>query len=50
MGLKIYEGTDGWNGMRNDNTPAPVDTYFYTIYDENGKLIKRWFITLIRKQ
>jgi gliding motility-associated-like protein len=54
LGLKIFEGSDGWDGSRMDGTPAPPDTYFYLIYyeDENlqtGGQIKG-YITLIRRR
>jgi gliding motility-associated-like protein len=54
LGLKIFEGDDGWNGNRLDGTPAPADTYFYLIYYEDEKLMtqgqKKGYITLIRRQ
>ncbi|MDR0561030.1 MAG: gliding motility-associated C-terminal domain-containing protein [Prevotellaceae bacterium] len=52
LGLKIYEGDNGWDGTRMDGTPAPPDTYFYLIYyeDENLKTTaKKGYITLIRR-
>jgi len=30
-GIKLYDGTDGWNGMYN-NKPVSKDTYFYVLY------------------
>jgi gliding motility-associated-like protein len=52
LGLKIFEGDDGWDGTRYDGTHAPADTYFYLIYyeDENLKTQgrKEGYITLIR--
>jgi gliding motility-associated-like protein len=54
LGLKIFEGNDGWDGTRFDGTPAPPDTYFYLIYYEDEKLMtqgrKKGYITLIRRQ
>jgi gliding motility-associated-like protein len=54
LGLKIFEGDDGWNGTRFDGTPAPPDTYFYLIYYEDKKLMtqgqKKGYITLIRRR
>jgi gliding motility-associated-like protein len=54
LGLKIFEGDDGWDGNRFDGTPAPADTYFYLIYyeDENLKTRgrKEGYITLIRRR
>jgi gliding motility-associated-like protein len=54
LGLKIFEGDDGWNGNRPDGTPAPPDTYFYLIYYEDDKLMtqsqKKGYITLIRRR
>jgi gliding motility-associated-like protein len=53
LGLKIYEGDDGWDGSRFDGTPAPPDTYFYLIYYEDENLMtegrKKGYITLMRK-
>jgi gliding motility-associated-like protein len=53
LGLKIYEGNDGWDGTRFDGTPAPPDTYFYLIYYEDENLMtegrKKGYITLMRK-
>jgi gliding motility-associated-like protein len=52
LGLKIFEGDDGWDGRRFDGTPAPPDTYFYLIYYEDEDLMtqgrKKGYITLIR--
>jgi gliding motility-associated-like protein len=53
LGLKIFEGDDGWDGRRLDGTPAPPDTYFYLIYYEDEKLMtknKKGYITLIRRE
>jgi gliding motility-associated-like protein len=54
LGLKIFEGNDGWDGNRLDGTPAPPDTYFYLIYyeDENLKTQgrKEGYITLVRRR
>jgi gliding motility-associated-like protein len=54
LGLKIFEGDDGWDGTRFDGTPAPPDTYFYLIYYEDEKLKtqgrKKGYITLIRRR
>jgi gliding motility-associated-like protein len=54
LGLKIFEGDDGWDGKRFDGTPAPPDTYFYLIYYEDENLMtqgrKKGYITLIRRQ
>jgi gliding motility-associated-like protein len=54
LGLKIYEGDNGWDGSRLDGAPAPPDTYFYLIYyeDENLKTEgrKKGYITLIRRK
>jgi gliding motility-associated-like protein len=30
-GIKLYDGTDGWNGVYN-NKPVSKDTYFYVLY------------------
>jgi gliding motility-associated-like protein len=53
LGLKVYEGNDGWDGNRFDGTPAPPDTYFYLIYYEDENLMtegrKKGYITLMRK-
>jgi gliding motility-associated-like protein len=52
LGLKIYEGNDGWDGNKFDGTPAPPDTYFYLIYYEDENLMtegrKKGYITLVR--
>jgi gliding motility-associated-like protein len=54
LGLKIFEGDDGWDGRRFDGTPAPPDTYFYLIYYEDENLMtqgrKEGYITLIRRR
>jgi gliding motility-associated-like protein len=54
LGLKIFEGDDGWNGSRFDGTPAPPDTYFYLIYYDDENLMtkgqKKGYITLIRRR
>jgi gliding motility-associated-like protein len=54
LGLKIFEGDDGWDGRRMDGTPAPPDTYFYLIYYEDENLMtqgrKEGYITLIRRR
>jgi gliding motility-associated-like protein len=54
LGLKIYEGNDGWDGTRFDGTPAPPDTYFYLVYYEDENLLtegrKKGYITLVRKK
>lgn len=52
LGLKIFEGDDGWDGTRMDGTPAPPDTYFYLIYYEDDDLMtnqKKGYITLVRR-
>jgi gliding motility-associated-like protein len=51
IGLKIYEGTDGWDGKKSDGSAAAPDTYFYTIFHKNdkNKVEKRGHITLIKK-
>jgi gliding motility-associated-like protein len=51
LGLEIYEGADGWDGKKTDGSIVAPDTYFYTIFRENGsnEVEKRGYITLIRK-
>jgi gliding motility-associated-like protein len=53
LGLKVFEGDDGWDGRRSDGTIAPPDTYFYLIYYEDENLMtqgrKKGYITLIRR-
>ena len=53
LGLKIFEGDNGWDGSRMDGTLAPPDTYFYLIYYEDEKLkttSKKGYITLVKRQ
>lgn len=52
LGVKIFEGEDGWDGTRNGQ-PAPADTYFYIIYyinDNGGNSQKTGYITLLRRR
>jgi gliding motility-associated-like protein len=52
LGVKIFEGNDGWDGSRNGK-PAPADTYFYVIFYVNnaGKdTHKTGYITLLRRE
>jgi gliding motility-associated-like protein len=49
-GLKIYEGSAGWNGMINGR-PADPDTYFYLVYYKDSRQTTRTrkgYITLMR--
>jgi len=41
LGVKIFEGKDGWDGTYNGK-PAPNDTYYYVLYyiDDDGKEVK----------
>ncbi|MCL2097475.1 MAG: gliding motility-associated C-terminal domain-containing protein [Bacteroidales bacterium] len=50
LGVKIFEGDDGWDGTYNDK-PAPVDTYFYIVFytDTKGRDTKAaGSITIVR--
>jgi gliding motility-associated-like protein len=50
LGMKIYEGNDGWDGTYNGNN-APQDTYFYLLFyiDLNGQEAqKTGSVTLFR--
>ncbi|MDR1056766.1 MAG: gliding motility-associated C-terminal domain-containing protein [Prevotellaceae bacterium] len=52
LGIKIFEGSDGWDGTRNGQ-PAPADTYFYVIFhmDDSGfESHKTGYITILRRQ
>ena len=52
LGLKIFEGNDGWDGSRMDGTQAPPDTYFYLLFYMDDKLMtegqRKGSITLVR--
>jgi gliding motility-associated-like protein len=49
-GMRIYKGSEGWDGRRNDR-PADPDTYFYLIKYKNSKdkiLTRKGYLTLVR--
>jgi gliding motility-associated-like protein len=54
LGIKIFEGDDGWDGTYKDGQAAPADTYFYLLFYEDEKLNtegrKKGYITLIRRR
>ena len=52
LGIKVFEGDDGWDGTYNGK-PAPPDTYFYVIFyiDYTGiEAHKTGYITLLRRK
>jgi len=49
-GMRIYKGTEGWDGRRNGKNADP-DTYFYLVHYKNGKgktIECKGYITLVR--
>ena len=54
LGIKIFEGDDGWDGTYKDGKPAPPDTYFYLLFYEDENLNtegrKKGYITLVRRR
>ena len=54
LGIKIFEGDNGWDGTYKDGRPAPADTYFYLLFYEDENLNtegrKKGYITLVRRR
>ncbi|MDR2564035.1 MAG: gliding motility-associated C-terminal domain-containing protein [Prevotellaceae bacterium] len=54
LGIKVFEGDDGWDGTYRGGQPAPPDTYFYLLFYEDENLNtegrKKGYITLIRRK
>ena len=43
----LYEGWDGWDGRYNGKE-FPQGTYFYVVYDDDGKIFYKGPVTLLR--
>jgi gliding motility-associated-like protein len=37
LGVKIFEGTNGWDGTYNKGKAAPDDTYYYLLFYIDSK-------------
>jgi gliding motility-associated-like protein len=51
LGMKIFEGADGWDGICNNGKVAPDDTYYYILFytnDRGEEIQTTGSITLLR--